>query len=164
MPTILIADDDSSLRRLIRETLNPERHVCLEAPDGDAAWALLQQGHADVALLDMRMPGRSGIEIVRALRADPALAATRVIMLSGLKAPHEREAGLMAGADYYLTKPFSPLELLGLIEDGPLEYRLTHVVRFSQAAGPRLARHAGDSPQLTWPSRPVKPPRVLLPT
>jgi CheY-like chemotaxis protein len=164
MPTILIADDDPSLRRLIRETLNPERHVCLEAPDGDAAWALLQQGHADLALLDMRMPGRSGIEIVRALRADPALAATRVIMLSGLKAPSDREAGLVAGADFYLTKPFSPLELLGLIEDAPLVHGLTHEVTFSQAAGRRLARYVGDPPQLTRPSRPGRPSGVLLPT
>jgi two-component system, OmpR family, phosphate regulon response regulator PhoB len=164
MPTILIADDDPSLRRLIRETLNPARHVCLEAPDGDAAWALLQQGHPDVALLDMRMPGRTGVEIVRALRADPALVATRVIMLSGLKSPNDREAGLVAGADYYLTKPFSPLELLGLIEDAPLVNRLTHEVTFSQAAGPRLAGYVGDPLHLTWPARQGRSPGVLLPT
>jgi CheY-like chemotaxis protein len=117
MPTILIADDNASLRRLLLTTLDPGRYVCLEAPDGDVAWRALREHRPAVALLDVQMPGRTGVELTRASRSDPGLAATRVILLSARREPEDVATGLAAGADHYLTKPFSPLALLRLLED-----------------------------------------------
>jgi two-component system OmpR family response regulator len=114
--TILIADDEPTLRHLVRVIVaSPERHV-LEAADGDAAWSLLQTGRPQVALLDVIMPHRDGIEVTRAIRADPALAATRVILLTGMGEPGAIARGRAAGADHIVTKPFSPARLLATIE------------------------------------------------
>jgi CheY-like chemotaxis protein len=116
MATILIADDEPSLRLLVGATIASDDYRVVEATDGDEAWALLRRHRPAVALLDVSMPGRTGIELVRAIRADPDLAATRVILLTAKAQPADRAAGLAAGADHYLTKPFSPLELLTVVE------------------------------------------------
>jgi CheY-like chemotaxis protein len=114
--TILVADNEASLRRLVRISIaSPERRV-LEAADGDAAWTLLQDGHPQVALLDIIMPGRDGLALTRAIRADPSLATTRVILLTGAGEPATLARGRAAGADHVLTKPFSPLQLRATIE------------------------------------------------
>jgi DNA-binding response OmpR family regulator len=114
--TILVADNEASLRRLVRISIAaPERRV-LEAADGDAAWTVLQDDHPQVALLDVIMPGRDGLALTRAIRADPALAATRVILLTGAGEPATLARGRAAGADHVLTKPFSPLQLRATIE------------------------------------------------
>ena len=116
MATILIADDEPSLRLLVGATIASDEYRVVEAADGDEAWDLLRQHHPAVALLDVSMPGRTGIELVRSIRADPGLAATRIILLTAKAQPSDRAAGLAAGADHYLTKPFSPLELLTVVE------------------------------------------------
>ena len=116
MATILIADDEPSLRLLVGATIASDDYRVVEATDGDEAWSLVRQHRPAVALLDVSMPGRTGIELVRAIRADPDLAATRVILLTAKAQPADRAAGLAAGADHYLTKPFSPLELLTVVE------------------------------------------------
>jgi len=114
--TVLIADDEPAVRRLLRVTIESEAYTILEATNGDEAWRLLQQHHPAAVLLDVRMPGRSGIELAQAIRADPALAATRIVMLTASAEPEDVAAGLAAGADAYLTKPFSPLELLATLD------------------------------------------------
>jgi len=116
MATILIADDEPSLRLLVGATIASDEYRVVEATNGDEAWDLLQRERPAVALLDVSMPGRTGIELVRAIRADPNLAATRVILLTAKAQPADRAAGLEAGADHYLTKPFSPLELLTIVD------------------------------------------------
>ena len=116
MATIMIADDEPSLRLLVGATITSDEYRVVEAADGDEAWDLLRSERPDVALLDVSMPGRTGIELVRSIRADPALAATRIILLTAKAQPADRAAGLAAGADHYLTKPFSPLELLTVVE------------------------------------------------
>ena len=116
MKTILIADDEPNMRLLVCATIASDQYTVLEAADGDQAWELIRQHHPSVALLDVQMPGRSGLELVRAIKADPLLRATYVILLTALSMEADVAEGLQAGADLYLTKPFSPLELLGAVE------------------------------------------------
>ena len=116
MKTVLIADDEPSLRLLVSATIESDQYSVLEAADGDEAWKLIQQHRPAVALLDVQMPGRTGLELARSIKSDPALADTRVIMLTSKAQESDIAAGLAAGADLYLTKPFSPLELLTGVE------------------------------------------------
>jgi CheY-like chemotaxis protein len=69
-----------------------------------------------VALLDVQMPGRSGLDLARAIRGQPQLSGTHVVLLTSKAQDADIKAGLAAGADRYLTKPFSPLELLTVVE------------------------------------------------
>jgi len=68
-------------------------------------------------LLDVQMPERTGIEVLRSIKSDPRLRATKVILLTSKAQESDVEAGLIAGADFYLTKPFSPLDLLTRVEE-----------------------------------------------
>jgi len=112
MPTVLIADDEASLRLLVSATLAASGWDLIQASNGDDAWTLLAENKPEVAVLDVNMPGRNGLDLVHLIRAEPDLARMRVILLSGLDDPDEVSAGRKAGADLYLTKPFSPVTLL----------------------------------------------------
>jgi CheY-like chemotaxis protein len=116
--TVLVADDEPNQRLLVSATLQFQPYAVLEAADGDEAWRLLRAYRPALALLDIRMPGRSGLELVRAIRADPELSHMVVVLLSSQSEDKDIEAGLAAGADRYLTKPFSPLQLLTIVEEG----------------------------------------------
>ena len=109
---VVIADDESSIRLLVHATIESDDFVVMEASNGAEAWALIQQHKPGLVLLDVQMPGRSGLEVLRLIKADPNLKATRVILLTSKAQETDVEVGLMAGADFYLTKPFSPLDLL----------------------------------------------------
>ena len=117
MKNILIVDDHADIRRLIRMTLEFEDYDVREAADGEAALRMAREQLPDLVLLDVMMPGAvNGLEVCRRLRADvPAGQAPRVIMLSARGQASDREAGLQAGADVYLVKPFSPLQLIDCI-------------------------------------------------
>ncbi len=116
LKTILVADDEPFLRELVHAIVESETYQIVDAADGAEAWALIKRHHPDLALLDVRMPGLSGLELVRAIRADPDLAGTRVILLTATAHKADLEAGMAAGANFYLTKPFSPADLLSLVE------------------------------------------------
>jgi two-component system chemotaxis response regulator CheY len=114
---LLVADDDPLIRRLVTATLRDvSRFALLEAADGTQAVEIAQRERPAVALLDVDMPGRDGIEVCRALRADPATRAATIVMLTGAPGDGVRARALEAGADLFLTKPFSPLELLRLVD------------------------------------------------
>lgn len=115
--TVLIADDESSLRLLVHATIESDEYTVVEATDGAQAWAMIQKLKPSLVLLDVQMPGRSGLEVLRSIKADPSLLATRVILLTSKAQETDIEAGLIAGADSYLTKPFSPLDLLTRVEE-----------------------------------------------
>ena len=117
MRKVLIADDEPTMRLLVRETIALDDYEVVEAEDGDEAWQLIQEHRPAVALLDVAMPGRTGLELTRAIKADPDLAGMHVILLTAKAQQADIEAGLAAGASRYLTKPFSPLELLDIIEE-----------------------------------------------
>jgi len=116
MKKILIVDDHADIRRLIRMTLEFEDYDIREAPNGEEALAMAQELRPDLLLLDVMMPGPiNGLEVCRRLRKDNPSGGPRVIMLSARGQASDREAGLEAGADTYLVKPFSPLQLIDCI-------------------------------------------------
>lgn len=114
---ILIVDDEQHIRLLIEQTLEDlldEGVDLYTAADGDEAVAAIAAQRPDLVFLDVMMPGRSGLEVCRALRADPATADAHVVLLTAKGQATDREAGLAAGANDYLTKPFDPDALLAL--------------------------------------------------
>ena len=115
--TVLLCDDEDILRQLVRATLGNGEYSIVEAADGDESLELARQTRPDLIVLDMMMPGRSGLEVLRELRADPEISATPVIMLTARARESDRDEATAAGADRYLAKPFSPLELLSVVED-----------------------------------------------
>jgi CheY-like chemotaxis protein len=114
---VLIADDEPSMRLLVRATIESDQYRVMEASDGDEAWAMIKEHKPSVVLLDVQMPGRSGLDVLAMVRSDPSLAATRVIMLTAKALEVDVEAGIAPGADFYLTKPFSPLDLLTRVDE-----------------------------------------------
>lgn len=114
---VLIADDEPSMRLLVRATIESDQYQVMEASDGDEAWAMIKEHKPSVVLLDVQMPGRSGLDVLAMVRSDPTLAATRVIMLTAKALKGDVEVGITAGADLYLTKPFSPLDLLTRVDE-----------------------------------------------
>lgn len=117
MPTILIADDEPALRSLVRATLDTGRLRILEAENGDATLEVARAELPDLLLLDWSMPGRTGLEVARELRADPATAEIPIVMLTARTQPFDQATATEIGVDRYMTKPFSPRALLDLIRE-----------------------------------------------
>ena len=120
---VLIVDDQWTLRILVSATLDADRYHILEASRGAEALAIARAARPDIIMLDVRMPDLDGIEVCRRIRADETLREVPIIMLTAVAEESERRAGLAAGANVYLTKPFSPLHLVETIEQllrGPL--------------------------------------------
>jgi CheY-like chemotaxis protein len=115
--TVLIADDEPSVRMLVQATIEADGYKVLEASDGDEAWALIQEHRPTLVLLDVRMPGRTGLEILGSIKSDPDLVDTKVILLTASAQQSDIDAGLIAGADFYLTKPFSPRDLRSKVDE-----------------------------------------------
>ena len=107
---VLVAEDDPGLRSVLERGLREQGYVVDAVADGDTAVAHLRAYEYAVAVLDWRMPGRSGIEVIAAARARGI--ATPVLLLTARDAPADRVTGLDAGADDYLVKPFDFAELL----------------------------------------------------
>jgi DNA-binding response OmpR family regulator len=114
---VLIADDQANMRALVRLTLETGRFDIFEAHDGDAALEVARRERPDLVFLDWTMPGLSGVEVCRALREDPATAGTRIVMLTARSQNEDRETARAMGADDYITKPFSPIQLLEKVRD-----------------------------------------------
>ena len=148
MPTVLVADDDTDHRELMRLALRRFGHQVLEAADTGAAGRLLDHNRVDALLLDVRMPGESGIDFCRRLRAEPATAALPIMFVTADVNDHHILAALQAGADDYLTKPFHRAELC-LRLDNVLARRNTTPARAAMLAA-RGAQH-----------RPIAAPTML---
>lgn len=114
-PKILICDDEDVLRRLVRASLERGDYELLEAADGEEAIEVAAAQRPQLILLDMMMPGRTGLQVLEHVRADPLLAATPVIMLSARTQEIDRAAADEAGATVFLPKPFSPSDLAELV-------------------------------------------------
>jgi two-component system chemotaxis response regulator CheY len=118
MPSVLIVDDDPSIRKLVATTLEDVAGFELvEAADGDEALERAAEKAPAIVLLDIDMPGIDGLEACRRLRAEPGTAEATVVMLTAAAGEDAERAAEEAGADLFLTKPFSPLELLRLVDD-----------------------------------------------
>jgi CheY-like chemotaxis protein len=114
--TILIADDEAHLRLLVRKTLAEDEYRIVEAADGQEALARARKERPDVLILDWMMPRMTGIQVLEAIQGDPDCASTRVIMLTARTQAVDRNLALSQGVRGYLVKPFSPLELIQLVE------------------------------------------------
>ena len=116
-PRLLVVDDDPFIRKLVVTTLTDvTRFELAEAPDGEEALVRAAADPPAVVLLDVDMPGLDGIEVCRRLRADPATGSATIVMLTAAHGDGVQEQAEAAGADLFLTKPFSPLELLRLVD------------------------------------------------
>lgn len=115
--TVLIVDDEPDLRVLVHTTIESPYYQVIEARDGEEALLLIKERKPALVLLDIKMPRRSGLEVLRAIRANPELRGTQVMMLTSSHDQADIDAGILAGADFYLTKPFSPADLLARVSE-----------------------------------------------
>ena len=114
--TVVIVDDEESIRTLVQATLEgPECHVLLAA-NGHEALALAHSARPQAIVLDWMMPSMSGLEFLRRLNADPELSHIPVVMLTAMGQEKDRQAAIEAGAKAFLMKPFSPLQLVGIVQ------------------------------------------------
>jgi DNA-binding response OmpR family regulator len=110
--TVVIADDDPDIRALVRiSAVRAGLKVVAEAGDGDEALSAIRLLVPELAILDVTMPGLTGLEICRLVRADAALDGVQVLLVSAAADESSIAAGIRAGAADYLSKPFSPREL-----------------------------------------------------
>ena len=117
MRKLLIADDEEGVRALVRMTLESDAYEILEARDSEETLRVAKEDRPELIVLDVMMPGESGFEVCRRLKADPATADITIIMLTAQAQEVDREEGVQAGADDYFTKPFSPVGLLYKVEE-----------------------------------------------
>jgi DNA-binding response OmpR family regulator len=110
--TVLVVDDDPVILRLLQVNFEMEGFTVRTAADGAEALESARAEAPDVIVSDVMMPRMSGIDLVRALRADDATRGVPVLLLSAKAQSADIKAGIEAGADDYLTKPFEPLELV----------------------------------------------------
>ena len=109
-PKILVVDDEPPLRELVVVTLG-DAYSCDEAADGDAALEQMRKRRYDMVVLDVMMPGRSGIDVLREMRADEAMKDVPVVVMSAWQASQDIDSALAAGANGFLPKPFRAEEL-----------------------------------------------------
>ena len=112
MPQMLIVDDDIHLRKLVLTYAQMENFQCREAESGDRALELLQESDADIIILDVMMPGRNGFETLAEIRKT---SQAPVIMLTARGEEYDKLLGFNLGADDYVSKPFSPKELMARV-------------------------------------------------
>jgi CheY-like chemotaxis protein len=114
-PVILVCDDELPLRELIKAVLG-DRYEYVEAEDADQAEAVLARHDPRVIVLDVMLPGRSGIEFLAELRTQPRERPIPVVVVSAWQSPQDAQAALGAGADAFVGKPFDPKELAAVVE------------------------------------------------
>lgn len=115
MPRILVVEDDHDIATLIALYLEKGGYTAEHLPSGVAVMPRLRAGGIDLVILDVMLPGMDGLEVCQAIRADGAIADVPVIMLTARGEESDRIAGLDLGADDYVTKPFSPKELVARV-------------------------------------------------
>lgn len=116
MSRILVVDDDPQIVRLVRSYLEQAGFAVVSAADGEAALTTARSERPNLIVLDLMLPRRNGLDVTRALRADPTLAATPILMLTARVEDVDRILGLELGADDYVTKPFNPREVVARVK------------------------------------------------
>jgi DNA-binding response OmpR family regulator len=114
---ILIADDEPNIVVSLEYLMKREGHAVSVARDGREALAAIRRDRPDLVLLDVMMPAMSGFDVCQAVRADPALAGVRILMLTAKGRDTDLAKGTALGADAYMTKPFSTQELAARVRE-----------------------------------------------
>lgn len=114
--TILVVDDEPYILRSLSFVLERQGYQVVTAADGADALAKIQQLRPNLVFLDIMLPRKSGYEVCAEVKNDPQLAATHVVMLSAKGQQVDRERGMLGGADEYMTKPFSPREIVNYVQ------------------------------------------------
>jgi len=114
--SILIVEDEPGIQELLKFNLGHHGHEVIVASDAEEASARMRDSLPDLILLDWMLPGASGIELARRIRSDPRLKDIPIIMLTARGDERDKVLGLETGADDYITKPFSPRELMARIQ------------------------------------------------
>ena len=114
--TILIVEDEKDIVKMLDYNLKKEGYKTLVANDGEDAIAAANTKHPDLILLDLMLPGMDGLEVCKTLKAESKTALTPIIMLTAKSQESDKVVGLELGADDYVTKPFSPRELIARIK------------------------------------------------
>ncbi|MCT9819047.1 response regulator transcription factor [Microbacterium sp. W1N] len=117
MAVILVVDDDVDVARLLEHVLSASGHTVDVAGDGGAGLRAARASHHDLVILDWMMPVKNGLDVCTELRADAGFADTKIVMLTARANEADVERAMAAGADEYLTKPFSPRVLRARIEE-----------------------------------------------
>jgi DNA-binding response OmpR family regulator len=115
--TVLVVDDEPFILRSLSFVLERAGFVVLQARNGDEALEVLRDARPRVAILDVMMPKRSGFEVCEIVKGDPDLRGTYVILLTAKGQESARDRGVQAGADEYMTKPFSPSRLVERVSE-----------------------------------------------
>jgi DNA-binding response OmpR family regulator len=116
VPVLLVADDDEDILTLVQLRLARSGYEVVVARDGEQALSLAREKQPDLAVLDWMMPKASGLEVLRAIRADATTADIPVVLLTARASESDIAEGLAAGADDYIAKPFSPQELAARVQ------------------------------------------------
>jgi len=117
--TVVIADDDPDIRDLVRIAVGKSGlDLVASVSDGVAALEAIRTHDPDLAILDISMPEMTGVEVCRAVRADPALTDVRILLLTASVDDTARKLGTDAGADHFMAKPFSPRDLAAWLSVG----------------------------------------------
>jgi two-component system, OmpR family, alkaline phosphatase synthesis response regulator PhoP len=114
-PTILVIEDEPDIRKLVHYNLAQERYKVLEAEDGEQALKLLQRVKPNLIILDLMLPGMSGLELCKFLRERQETSQMPILMLTAKAGEADKVVGLEMGADDYLAKPFSPREMVARV-------------------------------------------------
>lgn len=156
MKTILVVDDEPGIVTIVRDYLTRAGFRVLEAGDGPSALRLARAERPSLMLLDLMLPGMDGLDITRILRQDPAMRLMPIIMLTALVDEGDKLVGLELGADDYITKPFSPREVVARVRavlrrsEGDATYSgVTQIGPLSIDLEKRLVRRDGLPLELT---------------
>ncbi|MGH7409978.1 MAG: response regulator [Candidatus Methylomirabilis sp.] len=112
---IMHVEDNEYNRKIVRDLLSRSNYVLVEAHDGEAALDALTRQRPDLILMDVQLPKLSGLEVIRRIRADPALTQVPVIAITSFALSGDDQRALEAGSNAYIPKPFRPRELLEMI-------------------------------------------------
>ncbi|MBL8728696.1 MAG: response regulator [Planctomycetes bacterium] len=110
--TILVVDDEPFICRSLTFVLRKDNYRVFEARNGEEALAMIREQRPDLVFLDVMMPKINGFQVTEQVRADPTLAGVKIILLTAKGQESDREVGKQAGANDYMTKPFSPTKIL----------------------------------------------------
>jgi DNA-binding response OmpR family regulator len=146
-PKILVVDDEPDALELVSFNLRASGYTVATAADGDEALKKAREGQPDLIILDLMLPEVDGLEVCKILRRDPRTASVPILMLTAKAAEVDRVLGLELGADDYVTKPFSPRELV---------LRVKNLLRTKTAVG---AVDAGKNDSIVWKEIAVDIPR-----